>query len=52
VWGSYGRGKAPRPLHWIILEACGASDLGSNPSTGVAPIERRGVRVSFEFVGF
>ncbi len=26
----------PPPLHWIILEACGASDLGSNPSTGVS----------------
>jgi hypothetical protein len=41
VWGSYGTGgEPPVPLHWIILEACGASDLGSNPSTGAFPDRR------------
>lgn len=35
VWGSYGIGGSPRPATLDILEACGASDLGSNPSTGV-----------------
>ena len=36
MWGSYDSGCAPESLQWIILEACGASDLGSNPSTGVS----------------
>ena len=35
VWGSFGYGDTPRPATLDILGACGASDLGSNPSTGV-----------------